>query len=72
MICNTLIYRGEEGGILYIEGNIIFEFEIIGEDELKLINITNNTDHTFANEALEVGRTYKLSNANIKVLIDND
>ena len=32
MICNTIIGRGEEGGIAYFEGNIIFEFEIIGNN----------------------------------------
>lgn len=72
MICNTIIGRGEEGGIAYFEGNIIFEFEIIGKDEVKLVNIINNSDRIFNNEALKAGRTYKLSDANIKVLIDND
>ena len=72
MICNTIIGRGEEGGIAYSEGNIIFEFEIIGKDEVKLVNITNKSDHILNNEALKAGRTYKLSDANIKVLIDND
>ena len=39
MICNTIICRGESGGIGYSEGNIILEFEIIGKDEIKSIGI---------------------------------
>lgn len=72
MICNTIIRRGEEGGIGYDEGNIVFEFEIIDEDEIKLVNVINKTNHTYNDIALKSGMTYKLSDANIKVLIDND
>lgn len=72
MICNTIICRGESGGIGYSEGNIIFEFEIIGKDEIKLVNVINNSNDTYNDIALKSGMTYKLSDANIKVLIDND
>ena len=40
IICNTLIERGEEGGRSYSEKNIVFEYEIIESDEIKLVNIT--------------------------------
>lgn len=72
MICNTIICRGQEGGIGYSEGNIIFEFEIIGKEEIKLVNVINNSNNTYNDIALKFGMTYKLSDANIKVLIDND
>ena len=72
MICNTIICRGEEGGIGYSEGNIIFEFEIIGKDEIKLVNVINNSNNTYNDTALKAGMIYKLTDANIKVLIDND
>ena len=72
MICNTIIVRGEEGEITYSEGNIIFEFEIIDKNEIKLVNIINNSNRILDNEALKAGKTYKLSDANIKVLLDND
>ena len=72
MICNTIICRGQEGGIGYSEGNIIFEFEIIGKEEIKLVNVINNSNNTYNDIALKSGMTYKLSDANIKVLIDND
>ena len=67
-----IICRGESGGIGYSEGNIIFEFEIIGKDEIKLVNVINNSNDTYNDIALKSGMTYKLTDANIKVLIDND
>lgn len=72
MICNTIIGRGENGGIGYTEGNIVFEFEIMGEDEIKLVNVVNKSNRPYNDIALKSGMTYKLSDANIKVLIDND
>ena len=70
LICNTIIGRGENGGIGYSEGNIIFEFEIMSEDEIKLVNVVNKSNRPYNNIALKSGMTYKLSDANIKVLID--
>lgn len=72
LICNTIIGRGQEGGIGYSEGNIIFEFEIMSGDKLKLVNVENKSDRPYNDIALKSGMTYKLSDANIKVLIDND
>lgn len=72
LICNTIIGRGQEGGIGYSEGNIIFEFEIMSGDKLKLVNVENKSDRPYDDIALKSGMTYKLSDANIKVLIDND
>lgn len=62
----------DEVGIGYSEENIIFEFEIIGKDEIKLVNVINNSNNTYNDIALKSGMTYKLPDANIKVLIDND
>lgn len=71
LTCNTIIRRGEEGGICYAEGNIVFKFDIISNDEIKLLNVLNNSDLTYDSTALKPGMTYKLSDANIKVLIDD-
>ncbi len=72
IICNTLIERGEEGGRSYSEKNIVFEYEIIESDEIKLVNITPSK--LFDNDpVLKYGTTYKLStNSNFKVLLDNN
>ena len=72
IICNTLIERGEEGGKSYSEKNIVFEYEIIESDEIKLVNITPSK--LFDNDpVLKYGTTYKLStNSNFKVLLDNN
>lgn len=42
LICNTVIRRGEEGGLAYKENDIIFQFNIINESKLELIKIENN------------------------------
>ena len=72
IICNTLIKRGEEGGRSYSEKNIVYEYEIIESDEIKLVNITPSK--LFDNDpVLKYGTTYKLStNSNFKVLLDNN
>lgn len=72
LICNTIIGRGENGGIGYSEGNIVFEFKIMSEDELELVNVANKSNRPYNDIALKSGMTYKLSDANLKVLIDND
>lgn len=72
LICNTLITRGEEGGIAYNEYNIIFEFEIINSRKLKLIKITDNSKKNFFSPGLLEEMTYSFSpHTNIKVLLDN-
>lgn len=72
MICNTIIRRGEEGGLDYSEGNIVFEFKIIDKNEIKLLNIINISNSTYNDIALKVGMTYKLCDENIQVLINNN
>ena len=72
LVCNTLIDRGEEGGIAYGECNIIFEFEIINSQKIKLTKIRNNSSKQFSSPGLKEGMTYSFSeSANIKVLVEN-
>ena len=42
VVCNTVIGRYEEGELSYVENNIIFTFEVINSNTLKLIDIENN------------------------------
>ena len=72
LICNTLISRGEEGGIAYSEYNIIFEFEIINSQRIKLTKITNNSNKKINSPGLVEGMTYSFSaNSHINVILDN-
>ena len=72
LICNTIIIRGEEGGLAYFEQNIIFEFEIISKDEIKLVNVLKDSKASYNDIALKYGMTYKLKDGDFKVLIEND
>ena len=72
LICNTLISRGEEGEIAYSEYNIIFEFEIINSQKIKLTKITNNSNKKLDSPGLVEGMTYSFSeNSHIKVILDD-
>ena len=41
IICNTVFGRGQEGGLTYHEENVVYEFEILDENTIKLISETN-------------------------------
>lgn len=72
LICNTLVDRGENGGIAYSEYNMIFEFEIINSQKIKLNKIINNSNKSFNSPGLIEGMTYSYSaNSQIKVILDN-
>ena len=61
LICNTIIQKGEEGGIVYKEANTIFEYEIVDGNTIKLVNIYGENSNT-DDYARKIGRIFTLSN----------
>jgi len=85
VICNTIISKGEEGEISYLENNIIFTFELISGNTLKLINVENNAQNAISKNSniskegdvlydtygLSIGMTYTLKNENTQNTIQD-
>ena len=67
VICNTVMGKCEEGELSYFENNIIFTFEVIDNDTLKLINVENNAknaeskDSNMSKDGYVIYDTYGLS-----------
>ena len=73
IVCNTLFQRNEEGTTSYVEQNIIYEFETVGGDSLKLISITNNSKNLYDENGLRPGMIYKFDNdQNIDILTNKN
>ena len=53
VICNTVIGKCEEGELSYFENNIIFTFEVIDNNTLKLIGVENNAKNAASKDSNE-------------------
>ena len=60
-VLDTIIQKGEEGGIVYKEANTIFEYEIVDGNTIKLVNIYGENSNT-DDYARKIGRIFTLSN----------
>ncbi len=72
LICTTLINRTESGETAYFEANVIYEFEIVDTNKIKLTKIIDNSGKAIDSIGLEEGMTYSFSeNEKIDVLVDS-
>lgn len=72
LICNTLINRTESGETAYFEANVVYEFEIVDTNKIKLTKIIDNSGKAIDSTGLEEGMTYSFSeNEKIDVLVDS-
>ncbi|MGM9970436.1 MAG: hypothetical protein ACI35S_08585 [Anaeroplasma sp.] len=67
LIANMVLATGEEGALCYSDTNVIFEFEIVNDATIKLINIKDNnkleegqTSQYIENDVFEKGMTYSI------------